>query len=89
MAKPNDQPMLFGDMEQYSSWHDDWQGMPEFVHEDLSPHRSLIVHFASPDDARKFSKLIGQKLTDKTQSVWYPEAEIGRIAGVRYSANEP
>ena len=65
-------------------WEDEWQGMPEFVQEDQSPTKQIIVSFASYDDMRAFGELIGQKLTPNTQSVWYPKAEIGRYADKRY-----
>ncbi len=66
------------------AWEDTWEGMPEFVQEDQSPHQSILVHFASIEDRQKFSELIDQTITIKTQSVWYPAAEIGTYADKRY-----
>lgn len=66
----------------------EWQGMPEFEQEDLSAKKSLIVNFASLEDMAAFADLIGQPLTEKTQSVWYPPAAIGHYADKRY-ADEP
>ena len=77
---------LFGD--EYASWYAEWQGMPEFLQEDLSPTKSVIVHFETLADLKAFSELVGQKITPNTQSIWYPEAEIGTYADKRY-ADEP
>lgn len=69
-------------------WEKRWEGMPEFTLKDISPWQSIKVHFKCQDDRDAFSKLIGQTLTDHTKSVWYPKAEIGRIAGRRYVTEE-
>lgn len=76
------QTSLFGD--ELTAWHEHWQGMPEFVQEDLSPRKSVIVHFETYADLAAFAKLVGQRLTPKTQSIWFPEAEIGRMVDKRF-----
>jgi hypothetical protein len=81
-----EQTSMFGD--ELTTWYGEWQGMPEFVQEDQSPNKSVIVHFASYADMAEFAKLVGQRLTPRTQSIWYPEADIGRYADKRY-ADEP
>lgn len=68
------------------SWADKWRGMPGYRHEDLEPERSIVVHFRSVEDQQAFARLVGQKLTDRTRSIWYPQAEIGRYADKRYEA---
>jgi len=70
-------------------WEEAWQGMPEFKMEDLTPIKSVMVHFASWEDSERFAELIGQTVTPKTKSVWYPEAEIGRYVTRRYVDTEP
>lgn len=62
-----------------------WAGMPEYDHEDKTAFRSLRVNFARREDVESFARLIGQTITDKTRSIWYPEAEIGRARDKRYS----
>ncbi len=52
-----------------------WKGMPEFEQEDLSSYQRIAVHFENPEAVAEFAELIGQKLTDKTRSIWYPEVE--------------
>lgn len=61
-----------------------WQGMPEFGQDDLSPHRTLNVHFASDEDAMAFAELIGQRLTDKTKYIWYPKMERADLESLRF-----
>lgn len=67
-----------------TSWEKEWQGMPEFVQEDQRPWKTLYVHFENRHDMEDFARLIGQKLTQETRSVWFPEAEIGTYADKRY-----
>ena len=59
-----------------------WQGMPEFEQEDQGAWQTIKVHFASEDDRGEFSHLIGQPLTDKTKSIWYPKRERMNLKAV-------
>jgi hypothetical protein len=52
----------------------EWQGMPEFVQEDQTSFRRIVVHFANQQDVDSFAKLVGQKFGEKTRAIWYPEA---------------
>ena len=74
---------LFGNLIE-DSWKEAWQGMPEFVQEDLEPQYQIIVSFESLEDVVAFGKLLGKDFTENTRSVWYPDAEIGRYADKRY-----
>jgi len=76
------QPQLF-DMEE-----DEWQGMPEFVQEDLSPHRVIYVRFRNDEDVAKFEELMGQKITEKQKTIWFPYAEPRLRAHLRYVDEE-
>lgn len=62
----------------------EWTGMPEFTQDDQTSWKQLIVHFNTPEDLEAFAKLVGQTLTPKTRSIWFPEAEIGRLVTKRY-----
>jgi len=64
----------------------EWKGMPEFVQENLEPWRSVKVHFADRKSFLAFSKLVKQKLTKKTRSIWYPEADIGIYSNKEYAS---
>jgi hypothetical protein len=49
-----------------------WKGMPEFVQEKKEPFAKIIFRFESEKDLNEFAKIIGQKLTKKTKSAWFP-----------------
>lgn len=56
----------------------EWDGMPEFVQDKKNaPYSKIIVRFETEEDMRDFSKLIGQKLTNRTKSIWHPKFIIG------------
>lgn len=65
-----DQPTLF---EMHEDWHEEWQGMPEFISKDLTSHRKITVHFRNDEDVEQFAKLINQAITPKQPSLWFPE----------------
>jgi hypothetical protein len=67
---------------------EEWQGMPEFEHEDQSPWKTLTVHFKDAAALEEFAALVNQTVTEGVRSIWFPEAEIGRIADKRY-VDEP
>jgi hypothetical protein len=81
MAKDDPQQPLFDKGEW---WHEHWKGMPEYVSKDLTSVKMLYVHFETWEDYEAFSRLIGQRLLRTTQSIWFPEAEIGHFADKRY-----
>lgn len=54
------------------NWKNEWKDMPEFVQDKKEPYAKLIIRFDSEDDLQDFAKLIGQKLTNKTKSIWHP-----------------
>ena len=62
----------------------EWDGMPEFEQEDQMAWKRLFVNFANEEDLNHFAQLIGQSVTDRTKSVWYPEAEKHHEANERY-----
>jgi hypothetical protein len=57
---------------------DEWKGMPEFEHEDLTAHRTIPVHFKCEADIEAFARLVGQTITDKTKYLWHPKQEVIR-----------
>lgn len=75
---PEDDPNMEGE----------WDGMPEFEQPDATAYRSLIVHFASEEDAQGFAKLIGQNLTEKTKFIWFPKAERDEVADIAIAGGE-
>lgn len=63
---------------------DEWVDMPEFVQENKPAFTKIIFRFDNQEDLDEFSKLIGQKLTPKTKSAWYPELKRGKNAAKRW-----
>lgn len=73
-VKPKEQQLSLIDVEEW--WEEHWQGMPEFVQEDLMPWRSITVHFRNREDFDKFAELVQQRMTKLTPSIWFPEYKI-------------
>jgi len=67
--KSTDQTTLF---DETPEWQKEWQGMPEFVQEKKKAYAQIIVRFDSEESLQEFAKLIDQKLTRKTKSIWHP-----------------
>ena len=63
---------------------EEWKNMPEFIQEKQEPYAKIIVRFETKENLEEFSKLIGQKLTSKTKSIWHPELIKGIHSARRY-----
>lgn len=50
-----------------------WIDMPEFVQEKVIPFATVEVRFDNEEELQKFAEIIGQNLTNKTKSAWYPQ----------------
>lgn len=53
-------------------WKKHWIGMPDFVNDKSEPYKVLKVNFRNEEDYQMFAKMVQQKLTEKTKSIWYP-----------------
>ena len=62
----------------------EWRNMPEFNQPDNGAFRHIIVSFDDQAGVDAFAKAIGQSLTDKTKSVWYPPRERNNVADLFY-----
>ena len=67
-----------------SDWKRHWKGMPEFGQKDLTAFQTLTVHFRCPADRDDFARLIGRRLTPRTQSIWHPREDIGTFANKHF-----
>ena len=87
MPKSKDKNMIFDFMDldeeekeqlldEDHDWEEHWVGMPEFVQEDNPPYKKIFMNFRNEADYKEFAKLIGQNLTEKTKSIWYPKLNI-------------
>lgn len=50
-----------------------WVGMPDFEQERQRPFSQVTIRFEDEEAMNSFAELIGQKLTPKTKSLWFPE----------------
>ena len=75
--KPEELDRLLGDVVEETDPQDLWEeeGMPEFNHDDLTSSHKIIVNFSTKEDFDLFQQKIGQKITDKTKSIWFPPQE--------------
>lgn len=64
----------------------EWKDMPEFEQENQKSFRRIIVHFASEQDVQEFSKVVYQKITDKTKYIWFPQQHIEDMTELRYES---
>jgi hypothetical protein len=83
-SKTKNQGTLW-DLDERALWEKEWHGMPEFVQENLEPAKSLKVNFLTLDDYGSFCKLINQKLTIQTKSIWFPEVAKGPNSNKTYT----
>jgi hypothetical protein len=73
---------LFGGLEE--SFREEWRDMPEFIQGKQEPYAKIIVRFSCKEDLEEFAKLIGQKLTPNTKSIWHPQLTRGLNSNLRY-----
>jgi hypothetical protein len=66
-----------------------WKEMPEFNQPNLKPVKTIKVHFFDKDGMHKFSKLVNQLITSKTQSIWFPDVGEDKYMDKRWSEAKP
>lgn len=59
-------------IESPSLWEQEWNDMPEFVQNSKKPFAQIIIRVENEADLASLSLAIGQKLTKKTKSAWFP-----------------
>ncbi len=70
------QDTLFeSDETDYDNAEHDWRNMPEFVNEKNDAFRKIIISFQDENGVKEFEKLLQQRITDKTKSLWFPPKE--------------
>lgn len=64
-------------------WQSEWKSMPEYVQDDMSPYKSVKIHFRNQADMDAFFELINQKIT-RRNSYWYPESKPRKVSNKRF-----
>jgi hypothetical protein len=62
----------------------EWQGMPEFEHEDKTAHQTIHLHFKDADAVEAFARLVERNIMPSTKSLWFPDDGLESIDGARY-----
>ena len=62
----------------------EWEDMPEYAQENLMAHKTVYVHFKTEKNYTDFVEFIGQPMTEKTKSIWYPEEKNMDTEAKRY-----
>ena len=70
-------------------WQEHWKSMPHFSQPDCMPWKTVKVHFENCQDMEAFAKLVDQRIGLNTQFIWFPEAERGKFAHMRWIDAEP
>lgn len=90
-TKRTGQSPLFAEDKEFSEVWAEWKGMPDFDMKDLMPFMSVLVHFATQEDADAFAKLVGQPLKQagkRSPTIWYPKASVLTSIDKRYIVPE-
>lgn len=56
--------------------NDHYWGMPEFNYGNASPHRKVTINFETPQDVIDFTKATGIRITENTDSGWFPPRRV-------------
>ena len=62
----------------------EWENMPEYSQEDQLAFKTVYVHFKNEQDYKDYQNFIGQPMTHKTKSIWYPEQKNMDTESKRY-----
>jgi len=65
-----------------------WEGMPEYQHNDLTPYHTVHVHFTCDEDIAAFAELMGQRCDSGTKYLWHPRQEHEKHAENQYENTE-
>ncbi len=69
--------------------NEEWEGMPEFQQKQLDCYKRIVVSFMTEKDYKAFVALIGQNLTEKTKSIWYPKRDQDQLGRDLKYTDEP
>jgi hypothetical protein len=80
-----DEEGLFGANRQFLKAWQYWDGMPEYVMNNLEPFAQITVKFRSQEDLDAFAALLGRDLrTVEPRGIWYPVKVVAHYWDKRY-----
>lgn len=69
-------------------WQKHWKNMPEFINNENTPFRTIIVHLETQEALNEFIHLMKQKITDKTKYIYYPYKHKQKLKNLIYVDSE-
>jgi hypothetical protein len=81
------QPFLFDEFSY--DWRKEWKGMPSYEHGDLTPIKSIMLHFKTQADVDSFALAVKKPMNDETKYAWWPEMEIETTRDKMYVCDNP
>jgi hypothetical protein len=85
MANKKVQSSLFNNQDEFLVWKEHWKDMPEFKQEDNMPYQKITMNFTKEEDVKAFAELIGQKITYKTDTLWFPKLNLEKPSNFIYT----
>lgn len=82
------QNTLWGHTDEREMWEQEWEGMPEYMMQNMEAKKQLKINFLKIEHYEEFCKLIGQELTPNTKSTWFPAVGKGRNSDKVYTDEE-
>lgn len=71
---------LFENFDTKSFEEKHWQNMPAYQQENKSAQRQIIVSFDNDEQVAEFAKLMNQRITKKTKSLWFKARPRNNVA---------
>ena len=56
-------------------WREHWWGMPDYTMNDAQPAQRITMNFMTYEDVLEFAEKIGARVTNRTNSLFYPQQE--------------
>lgn len=66
----------------------EYEGMPEYEHEDDRPYKKMVVKFENEEDYQEFVKRLELDVTKSTSAIWFPQRERTENTDFVYEAVE-
>lgn len=68
------------------AYKEEWKDMPEYIQEDLTAWKSVLVHFKNKEDMQAFAILIKQTVIQSTKYIWFPKSKVEGMMDKRWKS---